>query len=279
MINLKRAKLLKGRGNMIKEFNHEEVQCIKTTVSVPMFRINVYLYFIDGLLIDTGPRRLKNSLIPVFKSLPVSQIILTHHHEDHIGMGSWIQSHINKPIYIHKAGIADCEQPSSIPLYRRILWGNSKPFNPEPIPQTIETKNYQFEVIHTPGHAHDHVVLFNRENGWLFSGDLFVIPHPKSSFSFESVPVLMDSIRKILTYDFSTLFCSHAGVIINGKEHLTEKLRYLENLHWKVKRLHLEGMHAKSIQKQLFPKLHSIHLLSGFENSPAHMINSIIDDI
>jgi len=243
------------------------------------FRINVYLYFVDGLLIDTGPRHAKKSLISIFQNLPISQVVLTHHHEDHIGLGSWLKTNLDIPIYIHETGIINCEKAVSIPFYRKVFWGQSEPFQPEAIPPIIETDLYKFEVIHTPGHAHDHNVLFNRDRGWLFSGDLFVVPHPKSMFSFESVPVLIRSIRKVLDYDFSTLYCSHAGVLVNGKQHLTSKLHYLEDIQGKVWNLHEQGMDAKEIQQELFPKMHSMHVLSGFENSPSHLVNSILNAV
>lgn len=263
---------------MIKKFKHDDIQCVKATVTFLKFNINVYLYFVDGLLIDTGPRHAKKSLIPILKSLPISQVALTHHHEDHIGLGSWIETQLSKPIYIHQTGIENCQQSGSLPFYRKVFWGQSESFNPAPIPGIIETENYQFEVIHTPGHAHDHSVFFNKEKGLLFGGDLYVAPRPKSMFSFESVPVLMNSIRKVLEYDFSTLYCSHAGVLINGKKHLATKLQYLEDIDGQVKKLHQKGMSVKEIQKELFPKLHSMHVLSGFENSPTHMVNSILNN-
>ena len=264
---------------MIQEFQHEDIHCVKVTVSFSGISINVHLYFVDGLLIDTGPSRAKKNLIPIFQSLPISQIVLTHHHEDHTGMSSWVADHLNKPIYIHETGVSDCQQPSNIPFYRRVFWGNNTPFQPEPIPQIIETENHNFEVIHTPGHAHDHIVLFNKEKGWLFGGDLFVVSRPKSMFSFESVPVMVKSIRKVFDYDFSTLYCSHAGVLVNGKEHLASKLQYLEDIQGQVKKLHQKGMNAKEIQKELFPKMHSMQILSGFENSPLHMVNSILNNV
>ncbi|MFX3672838.1 MAG: MBL fold metallo-hydrolase [Paenisporosarcina sp.] len=263
---------------MIEEFQHEDIHYIKATVSFYKFKINVYLYFVDGLLIDTGPRHAKKSLIPIFQSLPISQVALTHHHEDHIGLGSWIESHLKKPIYIHKTGIINCQHSKSLPFYRKVFWGQSEPFQPEPIPAFIETENHKFEVIHTPGHAHDHSVLFNKEQGWLFGGDLFVVPHPKSIFSFESVPVLMESIRKVLEYDFSTLYCAHAGVVINGKKHLASKLQYLEDIQGQVMELHQNGKNVREIQKELFPKFHSMQILSGFENSPTHMVKSFLNN-
>ena len=38
----------------------------------------------------------------------------------------------------------------------------------------IKTEHHNFQVIETPGHCPDHVSLYEPEQGWFFSGDLFV---------------------------------------------------------------------------------------------------------
>ncbi|MGM7681087.1 MBL fold metallo-hydrolase [Cytobacillus sp. Hm23] len=237
-----------------------------------------YLYLIDRLLIDTGPSSNQEKLKQYIKTTPFTKIVHTHHHEDHTGLSQWIQKRYNVPMYIHESGIEDCIHVKPIPLYRKLFWGNRKPFTPQAIPPMIETENYKFEIIHTPGHAHDHIVLFNQDNGWLFSGDLFLMSRPKSMFSFESVPVIISSIRKILTYDFSTMFCSHAGVIENGRSKMAAKLAYLEEVQDKVLSLHEKGMSPKKIQKQLFPKRTPLNYFSLFENSSSHIVQSILNE-
>lgn len=47
---------------IIQDFDHEDIHCRKTTVSVFKFKLNVYLYFVDELLIDTGPMRVRTRI-------------------------------------------------------------------------------------------------------------------------------------------------------------------------------------------------------------------------
>jgi glyoxylase-like metal-dependent hydrolase (beta-lactamase superfamily II) len=42
-------------------------------------------YYIDGLLIDTGPVHVADEIEAAFADFPIEQIVNTHHHEDHIG--------------------------------------------------------------------------------------------------------------------------------------------------------------------------------------------------
>lgn len=160
---------------------------------------------------------MRAELIPLFEEWKMNEVVLTHHHEDHTGMANWIQRHKQIPIYLHEIGIPACERDMDLPFYRKVFWGERKPFQALPLQQRHRTPNYEWEVIHTPGHADDHVALWNREKGWMFGGDLYVQSSPKSSFAFESIPGIIQSLHKVLTYDFETYICSHAGVIRNGR--------------------------------------------------------------
>ena len=42
-------------------------------------------YWLDGLLIDSGPPCLADELVQIVEQLGVEQIVVTHGHEDHIG--------------------------------------------------------------------------------------------------------------------------------------------------------------------------------------------------
>src|SRR6185312_5639646 len=135
-------------------------------------------------------------------------------------------------------------------------------FNPIAIGDTYKTANYHWDVIHTPGHSHDHVALYNREKKWMFSGDLFVQSTQKSLFAFESVPEIIKSLKKLLTYEFETLICSHAGVIREGRKAIEKKLNFLQSVQQEVGMFHQKGLSPKEIRKKLFPKSHPMHYFS-----------------
>jgi len=112
----------------------------------------------------------------------------------------------------------------------------------------------------------------------MFGGDLYVQRQPKSIFSFESIPELIQSLQRILTYDFTTYMCSHVGIIPDGRKAIKGKLDYLLSIQDQVIYLHEKGWSFTEIKKKLFPGRHILHYISLFDNSPTHIIRSIIDE-
>lgn len=234
------------------------------------------VFFLDGLLIDTGPAKKEAELLSLLDHWKIEQVVLTHHHEDHTGMAHWLGSHLDVPIYMHESGIVQAGKRARLPFYRHMFWGKRLPFSAQPLGTHFKTEHYHWEVIHTPGHTHDHVALYNLERKWMFGGDLFVGPKPKSAFRFESIPDMIRSLHKVLAYDFDVYICSHSGVIFEGKKVLRQKLHYLLKVQQQVLFLHNEGKTVKQIQKRLFPKRHFMHYVSLFENSPKHFVRSVL---
>jgi glyoxylase-like metal-dependent hydrolase (beta-lactamase superfamily II) len=193
-------------------------------------------------------------------------------------LAPWIQENKNVPIYVHPKGINICAEPCPYPKYRQITWGVRKEFTALPLGNTIQSRSQEWKVIYTPGHAEDHVSLLHEATGRLFSGDLFVAPKTKVIMDSESIPVIMDSIRRLLTYDFESMFCCHAGYIQDGKKMLEDKLANLENLCGEVKHLYEKGLSIAEITQTLFPKKYPIIAFSDGEWDSLHIVTSIVSD-
>lgn len=239
-------------------------------------KLLVSVFLIDGLLIDTGPTSKKSTLISLYNDWNIREVILTHHHEDHTGLAGWLHRNKSIPIYIHPLGVDSCVNKEKLPLYRRLFWGNKEAFQPLPLGQNFNTPHYSWDIIHTPGHTHDHITLYNREKGWMFGGDLYVQSKPRSAFSFESIPTMIVSLKKILTYDFNTYICSHVGIVKEGREIIKRKLDYLIKIEERVLYLYERGMSPNQIRVKLFPKNSFTTYVSFFESSPKHIVTSII---
>lgn len=262
---------------MIHVYENEDVTCVMGKVVRSGLNVGtVYSFLVDGMLIDTGPQCLEAELIPFFEDHSFEFVTLTHSHEDHSGTAPWIQENRHVPIYVHPKGINICAQPWPYPKYRQFTWGLRKEFQALPIGDRIQSLSQEWKVIYTPGHADDHISLFHAETGRLFSGDLFVTPKTKVIMESESIPMIMESIRKLLTYDFESMFCCHAGYIQNGKGMMKQKLDYLEHLSGEVEHLHKEGLSIAEIDHKLFPKKYPIIAMSQGQWDSLHIISSII---
>lgn len=263
-----------GDGYMIKVYEKENVVCIEGFLKET--RSKVFMYVVDGMLIDTGAEKMQSALDEVLEDYTVDQVVLTHHHEDHTGNAAWIQQHQQIPFFIHPLGLETVQRDGDYPEYRRQTWGSRTAFKVQSLPKQIRSRNLAWQVIYTPGHADDHVALFHEATGRLFSGDLFVSPKTKVIMKGESIPLIMVSLRKLLALPIQSLFCSHAGYLENGRVLLEEKLAYLENMQRDVLQLYKEGKSVEEINRQLFPEPYPIIAISSGEWDSIHMVTSVI---
>ena len=209
--------------------------------------MTAWCYYIDGLLIDTGISLLRKKAVEMISAFNPDQIVLTHHHEDHSGNACAISSKLEIPVYGHAYARQKLSTPYPIKPYQHLLWGKSQPLMVNLLPETIETKNYSFLPVHTPGHSKDHTVYIEKNRGWLFSGDLFLGTRIKYFRKDEVISDQIDSLKKLLFYDFDTLYCAHNPHLTGGKKRIREKLDFLENFSGTVYELYQKGYSEKAI--------------------------------
>jgi glyoxylase-like metal-dependent hydrolase (beta-lactamase superfamily II) len=264
---------------MLDIATHEGVVCVQGKVSVGAGSMVVYAFLVDGMLVDCGPQSLEGPLRDFYKEQAIEQVALTHHHEDHTGMAAWLERNKGVPLFIHESTVEFCKADAEYPEFRKAFWGRRDAFHPQALGETIRSNKGTWQVLHTPGHADDHVVFLNRETGQLFSGDLFVTPKPKAFASTESVAQIMDSLRKVLVHDFEGMFCCHAGYVPQGQRALHKKLDYLENLAGEILHLHAQGRDVEEIRQELLPEIHPIMMFSAGDFHSRHLIRSVIEEL
>lgn len=240
-------------------------------------RMNFCSYVIDGLMIDTGPSKAYSVIAPFVKQTKPTCIFLTHHHEDHVGNATSISKQLDIPVFVGEKTV-EALKNMVIPFYRKISWGTFATIPTKIVHSQIKTENHQFQVIHTPGHTEDHYCLYEPDQGWLFSGDLFLGVKLKYAIRGESILKLMDSIRKVLNLSFDTCLCGHAGVVSNAYSLMQKKLDYLENLQGEVRYYANQGKSAREIAKLLLPENKSREFFSMGELSPIHLVSSFMDE-
>lgn len=261
---------------MIKIHEKEQVLCVEGILEETHSKVFVFL--VDGMLIDTGAEKMQKELIGFFDEHSFDQVVLTHHHEDHTGNADWLQQNREVPLYIHPLGQPIVQRDGKYPEYRKTTWGNRRAFDAMPLGECIRSRTLEWQAIHTPGHADDHVALFHRESGRLFTGDLFVSPKTRVMMDTESVPLIAASLRKLLALPFRSVFCSHAGYLEHGRALLEQKLHHLETLQQTIIQLHKEGLHPDEINHQLFQKTYPIVQFSKGEWDTIHLVTSVVND-
>lgn len=256
---------------------NEDVAFINGIIQFRAMKLNVYSYVIDGIAIDAGSYSLRKAFSSFYEQQQIEALYCTHIHEDHTGCADWFQRK-NIPIFIHSSSIEEANKAGSYPLYRRLFWGKRMAFKAGIAPDTFHSQKYQWKSIFTPGHSIDHLSYLNTSTGQLFSGDLFVQVKTKVIMDSESVPQIIGSIQKVLSYDFEDIYCNHAGFIANGKLKLQEKLDYLLQIQGEVQLLHKMGFSVKEIQQRLFPRKYPITTASCGQWDSKHIVTSILEE-
>ncbi len=256
----------------------EQVRYCSTSISLMGVTLNVYVYLVDGMLVDSGPSRRRREVMDFCQEGGVERIVHTHVHEDHSGNSAYLAERLGVPLYCSAAGVPECRSDARLPLYRRLFWGARDGFEALPLPKVIEGRNAFWEVIPAPGHSPDHVVLLDEEGGRLFSGDLFVHSRTWVAMRSENMVESMETLRRVLRRRFKTVYCSHAGVLADGYTLLQQKLAYLEELQGRALEMYGRGMSISEIQQNVFPKRPPIIPMSIGEWSSYHVLRSLIED-
>ena len=210
-------------------------------------------FWVDGLQIDTGCAHTAQQLISALKDWPVEQVVNTHSHEDHIGANAEVQERFGCPIRAHPDALPILHNPRLQPLqpYRRIFWGWPKPSRGEAIGEWVETQQFRFQVIHTPGHSPDSLCLFEPEQGWLFSGDTYVGGKDRALRQGYDIYGIIASLKKLAELPVRAIFAGSGSVRLSGAEPLEEKITYLEELGERIRSLRAQGLSARRIRRQV----------------------------
>ncbi|WP_432361215.1 MBL fold metallo-hydrolase [Sporosarcina sp. UB5] len=254
------------------------VRFVNGVVRLNSVKLNVFCFETDGVLIDTGSQSLAEEFNAFFSQADVDQVVITHAHEDHSGGANYLQTKFGLPIFMNEMAIEECARKADYPFYRKFFWGRRKPFEAEPIGNSFKSRNADWTVIATPGHATDHLAFLNKETGQLFTGDLYIHPKTKLILRDESIPTIIRSIERTLSYDFEELFCCHAGYVKDGRVALQKKLTHLQELQEKTLALHKKGYDVREIHKRIFAKKYPITLFSFGEWHSIHIIRSIVNE-
>ena len=190
-----------------------------------------HCYLLNGtkrsLLIDTGLGICNISkVVSKLTDKPVTAIA-THIHWDHIGGHKyypdfyaheaeldWLCGSFPQPLEMIKNYVIDrCELPKNFNIndYRlfqgkptKVLYGG----------EHIGLGGRNIEVIHTPGHAPGHMCFWEKERGYLFTGDLVYKDTLTAWFPSTDPVAYLKSLEKISALPVKRVFPAHHSLNI-----------------------------------------------------------------
>lgn len=207
-----------------------------------------------------------NSLLHVLKENgfsieDITEILLTHHHGDHVGLVNRITSIHPIPVYAHSKSIPRLKRDPDFlnmridyykQLYQQMGCGelgnkqvaylfNAVNNNKDQrihcdITEIAEKQILNFEVIEFPGHAPDQIAFLDKTEKQLFSGDL-LIEHISSNALIEpdedgnrmlTLVDHIDSLKRCLSLQIKTLYPGHGNIIEQPHSLIVKRLNSIE---------------------------------------------------
>ncbi|MEM7132629.1 MAG: MBL fold metallo-hydrolase [Chloroflexota bacterium] len=216
-------------------------------------------YWVDGLLIDAGPICVSDELMRLLKQLPVSQIVITHGHEDHVGgLAALQKSFPDAPIYAPNRSLLTLAEPDQLELqlYRRLVWGTPEAITGvrslDDLSDLVRTSKYTLRVVETPGHTREHVSLFEPNQRWLFCGDAFIGGKDEAWSPEPEMFGIVSSLRTLASLKPERLFPGSGNVRRTPLPEIHQKIRQLIQLTQEVGKLEAQGLTVSEIVATLF---------------------------
>lgn len=239
-------------------------------------------YLVDGLLVDTGCAHTAPELQHALKDASLHRIVNTHTHEDHIGADGLLQRQRQVlEILAHPLALpilADPRGKQPLQPYRRLFWGWPEPARGTPVSdkEFIETPNHRFQVIYTPGHSLDHICFYEPDQGWLFSGDLFVGGQDRALGARYDIWQIIASLKRVADLPLKALFPGSARVRKDPGEEIKSKISYLEDLGGRILNLHDQGRDVRAITRLICGAPMPVELITLGHFSRRHLVLSYL---
>ncbi|MFI4939168.1 MAG: MBL fold metallo-hydrolase [Burkholderiales bacterium] len=243
--------------------------------------MSVFCYLVDGLLIDTSASNNRRALINVLQGRQIEHVALTHYHEDHAGNAAYLHQTFGLEVFGHAYTSEKLSKPVHLKPYERILFGTLESLTISPLPKILETPKFKFSHVHTPGHSADHVVFLEKDQGWIFSGDMFLGPRVKYFRSDECLYSTICSLQKIVELDFDKLFCGHNPQMKNAKAMIIKKRDHLMEVYLQSAELVQQGASKAEVVQRLTngKEQHWVKLFTLGDVSYKNMVLSAIASI
>jgi hydroxyacylglutathione hydrolase len=226
----------------------------------------------DGVAIDPGSPKMRRSLAAHLRRAKpkITKIIATHAHEEHVGNLNWMSDLTGAPVWVSAMTAQFLTPFKKLPWVRATIIGQppnlKQPYHV--LGETVDTESSYLQVLATPGHCDDHIVLYDPREKLLLAGDAFMgsyfaTPNP----DVDSLKWIT-SLERLMELDIEILVEGHGhmhtlradipdfpGVVIrqDPKVAISEKLEYLRWLREQIEAGFQEQLPVRVIEASCFP--------------------------
>ncbi|WP_243290157.1 MBL fold metallo-hydrolase [Bacillus sp. FJAT-47783] len=288
---------------MMNTLKPSQITMLSLPTPFPVGDVNVYLIKGDALtLVDAGPKtdeawsRFQSQLYDHGYNIEdIDQVVLTHHHPDHIGLLDYLPHDI--PVYGASYNAPWLRQEKSFLGYQKQFY--SELFTLFGVDQKHEKflslvdMTYHFSchrslskviqegdtidgllnwtVLETPGHAQSHIVLYNERTNEVIGGDHLLkkissnpLLEPPLGSGERPKPQLQynTSLKKLLDFPISIVYPGHGEFIYEAHTLIRHRLqRQHERAMNVLELIDKQEMTAFQICQKLFPTVYERELM------------------
>jgi len=288
----------------------------KITVPTPFAVGDVNVYLIKGerlTLVDAGVKT-EESWVSFKEQLEdldlspadIEQVILTHHHPDHVGMLDFFPDtlevyghHLNERwiqrteaffqeqeeffrVHFLEFGLPEEYFPLLSKLRKTLKYSCNRSLTGHLVEGMRPPGLNEWQVIETPGHAQSHIALYREKDGILIGGDLILahispnplLEPPVPGETERPKPQLQhnDSMKKLLSYPIQCVYTGHGEEVYKLAELVDKRLvRQHERAMTVHSWLKEEELTVFEICKRLFPSVYQRELMLTISETVAQL--------
>jgi hydroxyacylglutathione hydrolase len=226
----------------------------------------------DGVAIDPGSPKMRRSLAHHLQQAKqkITKVIATHAHEEHVGNLNWLSERTGTPLYVSELTARFLTPFKKLPWVRATIIGQppnlKQPYHL--LGETVNSDSGYLQVIPTPGHCDDHIVLYDSKEKVLLAGDAFMGSYFATPNPDVDSRKWLTSLERLMELDIEILVEGHGhihtlrtdipdfpGVVIreDPRVAISQKLDYLRWLREQIESGFQEGLPVRVIEASCFP--------------------------